>query len=333
MRSLTKKKIFWPIIALMMVFAVNLILTPSFFMIEIKNGHLFGNVIDILHRGAPLIIISLGMTIVIATEGIDISVGSVVAIAGAMAAYLLIKGVNPFVIIIVVILTGAILGTWNGYLVSFIKIQPMVATLILMTVGRGIAQLITGGQILELDSKIFDFIGSGYILGIPFSVIMAILVTGALSLILRRTALGIFIESVGGNRESSEYAGVKSKQIVLLAYIICGIVTAIAAMIICSEIKAADANNAGLWMELDAILAVVIGGTSMNGGRFYIGGTIIGALFIQSLTTTIYSLGVPPEIILVVKSIVVIVVSLLQSEKFRDIIKARFSNAKQEVEI
>jgi simple sugar transport system permease protein len=326
--KLTSSKIFWPSIALLTVLIFNLIIHPGFFNIEIKEGHLFGSLIDIINRGSPLIIAAIGMTLVIATGGIDISVGSIVAISGAISAFYITKGSPLGLVIAAAIFLAIISGAWNGFLVSVLGVQPMVATLILYIVGRGIAQLITNGQILTFNNKSFHFIGGGYLLGFPFAVFIALAVVAIIKFIKTKTAMGLFIESIGSNAAASSYTGINAKKYTFIVYIICGICAGIAGLIICSNIKSADANNAGLWMELDAILATVIGGTSMNGGRFYIGGTVVGALFIQSLTTTIYSMGVPPEIILLVKAVVVIVVCLMQSEEFRKLTSGAFNKRK-----
>lgn len=312
-----KHKIIWPLVALVVIFLFNLIFTPEFFRLEIKNGHLFGSLIDILNRATPLIIMAIGMTLVIATAGIDISVGAVTAISGAVACRFIQGGYSVFIAILFALLCGAICGLWNGTLVAKLGIQPMVGTLILMTIGRGIAQLITNAQIITVNNKAYGFIGSGFLFGLPFSVYIAATVILFTVLIMRKTSLGLFLESVGANRESSRFAGIKSSNIILSAYLVCGLLAGLSGILISSNVTAADANNAGLWMEIDAILATVIGGTMMTGGRAYIGGTVLGALFIQSLTTTIYALGVPPEVILVIKAIVVIIVSLLQSSTFR----------------
>ncbi|UJF31332.1 ABC transporter permease [Paenibacillus hexagrammi] len=326
LHRIKRSKMFWPSVGLALILLFNLFFTPGFFNIRIQSGHLFGSLIDILNRGTPLIIISLGMTLVIAKEGIDISVGSVLAIAASVSAFLLQKQV-PFVLALVAgLLCGALCGYWNGLLIAKMKIQPMIATLILLTVGRGIAQLITGGQIITISDKAYRYVGGGYLLGIPFAVIIAMIVFLLLYFLMRRTAFGLFLEAVGANRISSEFAGVHASRVMLSVYIISGLCAAIAGIIISSNITGADANNAGLWIELDAILAVVIGGTSMRGGRFYLGGTILGALFIQTLTTTIYTLGVPPQIVMFVKAIVVIVVCLLQSDIFRNIVAASFGS-------
>ncbi|MFP5111548.1 ABC transporter permease [Bacillaceae bacterium C204] len=318
--SFIQAKIFWPLIALLFLLLINFILIPGFFQIEIKNGHLFGSLIDILNRVIPLLVIAIGMTLVIAKEGIDISVGSVLAITAAAAAALLESTSVPLALIFAIVI-GLICGLWNGLLIAYFEIQPMIATLILMTVGRGIAQLITGGQILTINNEAYGYIGKGFLLGLPFAIYIGLAVFGIILFLKKKTALGLFLESIGANMASSKFAGVQPKKIILIVYMISGICAAIAGILVSSNVSSADANNAGLWIELDAILAVVIGGTSMRGGRFYLGGTIIGALFIQTLSTTIYSMGIRPEITMVIKAIVVISVCLLQSEEFRKLIK------------
>ena len=316
------EKIFWPATSLIVLLLFNFIMTPEFLSVTMKDGHLFGNTIDILNRAAPLILISIGMTLVIATQGIDISVGSIIAISAALSATVIVAGGSVPLAILTGIVSGILCGVWNGVLVSYIGVQPMVGTLILYIVGRGIAQLITGGQILTFTNKDFIFIGTGYIL-LPVAIFIALIVAFIMYLLIRRTALGLFIESIGVNSNSSKFAGIQSKKVVFSLYVICGMLAGIAGIILCSNIKSADANNVGLWLELDAILATVIGGTSMAGGRFYISGTVVGALFIQTLTTTIYSLGVAPEITLVVKAIVVIVVCIIQSPEFRKMLNIK----------
>lgn len=293
---------------------------PGFFQIEVKNGHLFGSLIDILNRVIPLLVIAIGMTLVIAKEGIDISVGSVLAISAAAAAALLESTSVPTALVSAIVI-GLICGLCNGILIAYFEIQPMIATLILLTVGRGIAQLITGGQILTINNEAYGYVGKGFLFGLPFAIYIGLAVIGIILILKKKTALGLFLESIGSNRASSKFAGVQPRKIILIVYMISGICAAIAGILVSSNVSSADANNAGLWIELDAILAVVIGGTSMRGGRFYLGGTVIGALFIQTLSTTIYSMGIRPEITMVVKAIVVISVCLLQSEEFRKLVK------------
>ncbi len=311
--------LFWPLVALALVMGFNLLFTPNFFRLEIKDGHLFGSLVDVLNRGAPLMLMAIGLTAVIATAGVDLSVGAVAAICAAVATRLVgnVTDVTatPLLVVILVTLGVAVLcGLWNGLLVSRANIQPMVATLVLMVAGRGIAQLITDGQIITVYYPPFFYFGAGYLLGLPFTLFIVAAIFLFAWLMTRRTAIGLFVESVGTNASSSFFSGVNEKNVKLVAYIFCSFCAGIAGIIISSNVKSADANNVGLYMELDAILAVVIGGTLMSGGRFSLAGSVLGALLIQSVTTTIYAFGVPPEVVLVVKSLVVLFVVLLYSE-------------------
>jgi simple sugar transport system permease protein len=313
---MTRHRLFWPAAALVALLLGNLLVSPRFFAIEIRDGHLYGNLIDILRNGAPLILIAVGMTLVVATRGIDLSVGAVVAVSGAVACVEL-GGANVVVSVVLALGLCLVLGAWNGWLVAGLKIQPIVATLILMVAGRGLAQLITGGQIVTVSSGPFLFIAGGYLLTLPLSFLIAIAVYALTSLVVRRTALGLLLESVGGNPEASRLSGLRSGRLIWLCYVFSALCAGIAGLIISSNVTGADGNNAGLWMELDAILAVVIGGTQLTGGRFSLGGTVIGALLIQTLTTTVYALGIPSQETLLFKAVVVTAVCLVQSPAFR----------------
>ena len=325
-----KHHLFWPLAVLGALLLFNLIYSPDFFSIQMKEGHLYGSLIDILNFGSPLIIVAIGMTLVIATSGIDLSVGSIVAISGAIACLFISNGgeKSPFGLMLVAVVLALdlalVLGLWNGFLVAGVGMQPIIATLILMVAGRGIAQLITSGQIITISNTPYKYIGAGSLATLPFSIFIVTAVFLAASLFTRRTALGLFIESVGCKPIASRLAGIRSKTVLLAVYMFCGLCAGIAGLILSSNVSSADGNNAGLWYELDAILAVVIGGTSLNGGRFYLAGTLVGALIIQTLTTTIYMIGVPPEITLVVKALVVLIVCLIQSETFRQTLVARW---------
>lgn len=317
-----KSKLFWPVLVLVLILLFNLFFDQSFFMIEVRNGHLAGSLIDILNRGAPLMIIAIGMTLVIATGGIDLGVGSVLAMSGAIAAMTVSNAMDGslmplFTAIGVALGLSLFTGVWNGMLVSRVGVQPIVATLILMVAGRGIAQLITGGQIETIYYRPYSFIGGGYLFMLPFSLFIVAAILAITLYLTRKTAIGLFIESVGANLNASRLSGINSKNVILMVYMFSGLCAGISGLILSSNVASADGNNAGLWFELDAILAVVIGGTSLVGGRFFLMGTVVGALIIQSLTTTIYSIGVPAETNLVVKSIVVLIVCLLQSPEFR----------------
>jgi galactofuranose transport system permease protein len=312
-RAIIKHRLFWPVVVLVVLLAT----TPGIYRVGIRGGHLYGSIIDILLYGSPLLLVALGMTLVIATGGIDLSVGAVIAIAGAVACTMIADGTSFVVSVLTALVIAIVLGLWNGTLVALLGIQPIVATLILMVAGRGIAQLITSGQTVTIHSPAYKFI-SGFWLGLPFSIMIAAVVIAAAAVVTRGTALGLLIESVGGNAEASRLVGIRSRQLKIMAYAACGLCAGIAGLMISSNISAADSNAAGLYIELDAILAVVIGGTSLLGGRFSLTGTVIGALIIQTLTTTIYTFGVPPQTTLVVKALVVIVVCLLQAPRWRE---------------
>lgn len=332
------QKLLWPLVALGVILLYNVIFTPGFIHMEVKDGRLFGSLVDIVNRGAPVMILAIGMTLVYATGGIDLSVGAVMAIAGALAATIIrpdyVKGILEYrtlqpvwVVIAVPLLISALAGLWNGVLVANVGIQPIIATLILMVAGRGIAQLITQGRIVVFIHKPFQFMGSGVLFGLPFPISIVIFMTFFTYLITRKTALGLFIEAIGANPTASRYMGVRERLIKVAVYIFSGICAGIAGLIVCADIRAADANNAGLFLELDAIAAVIIGGT-VWGGRFTLAGSIIGTLIIQGLTTTILTKGIAPEVTLVFKAVVIICVALIQSEEFRSSLTRRFPGVK-----
>ncbi len=320
----TWSKLQWPLAALALVLLFNLVFTPGFFRLEVKDGRLYGSLVDVLNRGTPVALAALGMTLVIATGGVDLSVGAVMAITGSVAALLITKAGMPVPIVIAGSLAVACLaGLWNGLLVGFFRISPIVATLILMVSGRGVAQLLNGGQIITFDSRSFEFIGRGTLFGLPFTILLTLLVLSVLGLLKLRTALGLFIEATGDNETASRYSGINTRLVKLLVYGVCALCAGLAGLIAATDIKASDANNAGLWLELDAILATVIGGTALQGGRFYLVGSLSGAILIQTLTTTILTRGVPVEFTLIVKAAVIVMVCLLQSEELRRLIYRR----------
>jgi simple sugar transport system permease protein len=295
------------------VLLVNWFLFPGFFSVTWQDGRLFGSLIDVLNRGAPVAILAIGMTMVIATKGVDLSVGAVMAISGATAATLVTSGIPAPVAVLAALATGLLCGFWNGILVTVLEIQPIIATLVLMVAGRGLAQLITEGYIVTFSDPLLIFIGTGSFLGFPMPVIIAAVLMIAATLIVRRTALGLLIEAVGVNRSAARFAGLSANALLLIVYTFAGFCAAISGLIVAGDIRGADANNAGLWLELDAILAVVIGGTSLMGGRFSIPMAVLGAMIIQAMNTGILISGFSPEFNLVVKSAVIIVILILQS--------------------
>ena len=323
LRAALRAPLLRPVAALLALLLLNLLLNPGFFALRVDDGHLYGSVIDVLKNGAPTALIALGMTLVVATRGIDLSVGATVAIAGSVACSWIAASPDPTSAgaavggALVALGLALALGAWNGLLVSVFGIQPIIATLVLMTAGRGIAQLITDGQIITVDNPLFGELGGGYLLGLPVAVVLTAVVFAVVALVVRRTALGMLLEAVGINPAASRLAGVRARGIVWGGYVFTALCAGVAGLLISSNVTAADANNAGLWIELDAILAVVVGGTLLSGGRFSISGTLVGALILQTLTTTVYTMGIPPEVTLVFKAGVIIVVCLAQSPKIR----------------
>ncbi|MBO1752085.1 ABC transporter permease [Actinotalea sp. BY-33] len=323
MTQIWKHRLFWPLAALITLIVVNSVARPRFLTITVRDGQLYGALIDILRNSAPLMLVALGMTIVIATRGIDLSVGAIMAVSGAVALTVIDGSNDPgnlgtvLVAVVVAVLVALVLGAWNGFLVAVLGIQPIIATLVLMLAGRGVALLITGGFITTVNSAPFSYIASGYLTVLPFAFFISVAAIAALALVERRTALGVLTEAVGINPEASRLAGVRSRGIVWGAYILSGVLAGVAGVIYASNIKAADANAAGLFIELYAILAVVLGGTSLAGGKFSIAGTVVGVLIIQTLGSTILFLGVPSAQSPVFFAVVVVVVVVVQSPRVR----------------
>ena len=326
-KAITQHRLFLPIVCLLVVLLVNVIKTPNFFAVSIKNGVLYGYLVDVVNRASELVIVAIGMTLVTAASGgQDISVGAVMAVAAAVCCQILSGGqvstnelMNSMALaIIAAIIVAAICGAFNGFLVANLGIQPMVATLILFTAGRGIAQLITKGQITYVRVGSFKVMG-GYIgkCPVPTPIFFAIAAIIIVNLVLKKTALGLYIESVGINGSASRLVGLNSTMIKFLTYVICGILSGIAGIVASSRIYSADANNIGLNLEMDAILAVALGGNVLSGGKFSIMGSVIGAYTIQALTTTLYAMNVKADQLPVYKAIVVVIIVTLQSDVFK----------------
>jgi len=299
------------LLALVAVLLINWLLFPNFFRITWQDGRLFGSVIDVLNRGAPVAILAIGMTGVIATKGVDLSVGAIMAVCGAVAATMVVAGYPTPVAVIAALGVGLTCGLWNGFLVAVLDIQPIVATLVLMVAGRGIAQLITEGYIVTLNDPALIFIGTGSFLGFPMAAVITLLLMMVVTLLVRRTAIGLFIQAIGVNRAAASLAGIHSRMLLMLVYALSGFCAAIAGIIVAADIRGADANNSGLWLELDAILAVVIGGTSMKGGEGSIIGTLIGILIIGVISNGLNLLGVAQGPQKMVKGLIIVVAVII----------------------
>lgn len=344
-KKITSARLFLPIVCLVAVLLLNVIKTPDFFNVSIQNGVLYGYIIDVINRASELVILAVGMTLVTAASGgQDISVGAIMAVAAAVCCQVLSGGevsvteyASPLILAVVAaLLASALCGAFNGFLVAKLNIQPMVATLILYTAGRGIAQLITNGQITYIRVDSYKMAG-GYIgkCPIPTPVFFAVIAVVLVAVILKKTALGLYIESVGINGKAARLVGLNSTMIKFLTYVICGVLAGIAGIVASSRIYSADANNIGLNLEMDAILAVALGGNFLGGGKFSLVGSVIGAYTIQALTTTLYAMNVKADQLPVYKAIVVIIIVTLQSEVFKKYIanfKAKRNAGKPVVE-
>ena len=325
MQRMMSRPLFWPLTALLLLLVVSGLFNPGFLSLQWRDGHLYGNLIDIANRAAPLALVSMGMTLVIAVRGLDISVGAVMAIAAAVAAWTITRlgagngsGLLPLCAAFGAALGVATLcGLWNGLLVSKLGMQPIVATLILMVAGRGLAQLVSDGQILTIYYAPYAYLGKGFLFGLPFALFVVAIIFLGLQLLLNRTALGLFVRAIGENPRAAHMAGVRASTITPALYVFCGFSAGLAGLLVSSNVSSADANNAGQLFELDAILAVALGGGALAGGRFSLAGSLLGALIIQALATTIYSSGIAPQVTLVVKAVLVIAVLLLQAPRFR----------------
>ena len=329
LKKLVSKPLFLPIFCMILVMAVNIIydvangnFALNFFTISVRNGILYARLIDVLNRGSEIAILAIGMTLVVScSAGTDISVGSVMSL-GASFCCMLLAGfgvastshynVPLFVGVIAGILLAGVCGAFNGALVSFLNVQPMVATLILYSAARAIGLLFCNNLIVYVRVDSFGIFG-GNIGIIPTPIIIAVACILIATILLKKTALGLYVQSVGINRKASRIAGVKSEKIIFICYVICGLCAGIAGIIASSRITSADSNNIGLNFELDAILAVALGGNSLGGGKFRLAGSIIGAYTIQAITTTLYALGVSTEQAPVYKAIIVIIIVAIQA--------------------
>lgn len=311
------------ILLLALVLLFNLAMTPGFFELQVRDGRLYGSLVDIFNRGAPVAILAAGMTFVIATGGVDLSVGAVMAIAGAVVTGLIVQpagfalsGFGAMAIpaaAAVALALAVAFGSLNGVLVGFFRLQPIVATLLLMVAGRGVAQLLTNGQIITVSNPAFATLAGGATLGLPNPIWIAVLVFVLFGLLARGTAFGLFVEATGDNASAARLVGIDERTLKLTVYALSGLCAGLAGLIAASDIRAADANNAGLYLELDAILAVALGGTAMTGGRFNLAGTLAGAMLMQTVTTTVFTRGVATEWTLVLKALIVVLVCVLQS--------------------
>lgn len=302
------------VIALVALLLVALVATPNFLSLRTLNVN--------LTQVAGIVIVALGMTLVAATGGIDLSVGSLMAIAGALAPMLFLGQFVPLpapwvgvalALTVPVLATGA-LGWFNGWLVTRYRIQPIVATLVLLIAGRGIAQVVTNGNLQAFRNPAFQVIGLGRLLGLPVQVWLTAALVLLFAWVMRRTLFGRQVLAVGGNERAARLAGVPVARVKRRVYVISGLCAGVAGLVVIAINSASDANLVGLGMELDAIAAVAVGGTALSGGRARIGGTLVGALVIQMVRYILLALGVPDAAALVAKAGLIIGAVWLQRQ-------------------
>lgn len=300
--------------ALLLLLLFNFIFTPNFASFQTLNVN--------LTQVAPIVIVAVGMTLVIATGGIDLSVGSLMAIAGALAPMIFLDKLFPVgnvyvavaLSIFVAVAATTLFGAFNGWLIGRFSIQPIVATLVLFIAGRGIAQVTTNGNLQPFKLPEFQFIGLGRVFGIPVQVIIMVLLAIAAAWVLRRTVFGRQLLAIGGNEKAAILAGIPVRRAKTLVYAISGALAGIAGLIVIAINSASDANLVGLGMELDAIAAVAVGGTLLVGGQASIAGTFMGAIIIQLVRYTLLANGVPDAAALVVKAGIIVLAVWLQQQ-------------------
>lgn len=330
-KSLFSSRLTFSLVVLLIVLVQNIITTPTFFNISITNGLLSGYIPNILDEASELVIVTLGMTLVIAaTGGVDISVGAIMAIAASFCG-LLLNGAeyrtdvfhNPYLLAVFVgLLGGALCGAFNGFMVSFLKMQPMIATLILFTAGRSIAKQITHGQTIYIMNPAYKYLGV-QIPGVPVrtTILISIVMVIVVVLFTKLTSLGLYVQSVGINGSSSRLVGLNSRIIQFMAFVICGILAGVAGLVGSSSIGSVNSGELGLSIEMDAILAVALGGNMLGGGKFSIAGSVIGAYTIQAITTTLYAMSVRADQLNVFKAFIIIVIIVASSDVFKEKIK------------
>lgn len=297
-----------PLLGLFLIVIVITILNPSFMTTD--------NILNILRQVSISALIAFGMTFVILTGGIDLSVGSTLALTGAVAATMLASGMDPVLTIFAALLLGAILGAVNGVIIAKGKVAPFIATLATMTIYRGLTLVYTDGRpVSNLGNEItFQMLGKGYFFGIPVPVCTMILAFIALYVIMHKTTFGRRVYAVGGNEAASKLSGINVDRVKIAVYSLTGMLAALSALILTSRLNSAQ-PTAGTSYELDAIAAVVLGGTSLTGGKGWIFGTLVGALIIGVLNNGLNLIGVSSFFQQVVKGIVILIAVLIDRKK------------------
>ena len=330
-QKVTRVPYFWGLVGVVLLVVINIVKDPGYLSISYSDttGGFVGNFVDILRATAPILMIAIGMCLVIATGGIDLSVGSAMVIAGAVSMQFLSGQSAPssagavFAAVALSIVIASVLGVANGFLIAVVGLQPFIATLVMMLAGRGIAKVITSGQNTSATSDPFKTIATGYVFGLPVIVLIAAAIAAGVAFLVRKSALGLMIEAVGIDAEAARLAGVNRRAILFAVYILSAALGGVAGLMVSSSVMTVDVSRTGYQAELDAILAVVIGGTSLAGGKFSLWGAAVGALLIATLDKTVVFLGVPASATPAFKAIVIVVLVLLQSRRVRSYFQRR----------
>ena len=300
--------------ALLLIILYDILFRPYFLQVQ--------SLYNDLQEVAPIAIIATGMTLVIATGGIDLSVGSLMAFAGALAPIIFLSPLlsnvpllgNTLALIIPLIVTG-LLGLFNGFLITRFRIQPIIATLVLFIAGRGMALVLSNDKLQDFNNPGFQFIGQGRVLGIPFQVILMLIIMAVFALIMRITTFGRYVLATGGNEAAARLAGIPVNRVKLAVYTISALLAALAGFIIISINSSSDATRVGLNGELDAIAAVAVGGTPLTGGRAAVVGTLIGALIIYLIGATLVSQNVSFGVAQVIKAAIILLAVYFQRQR------------------
>jgi ribose/xylose/arabinose/galactoside ABC-type transport system permease subunit len=289
-------------LAIAVLLAVNLVFTPNF--ATVTNLRLQ------LVQVAPVAIVAIGMALVIATEGIDLSVGSTMAIAAALLPLYL--GYGVWVAIAIALTAGLLVGLVNGSLIAFAGMQPIIATLGLLVAGRGLALVFAEGRLTEIFDPTLDTLGNASLAGVPISVLLALALTAAAGVAVHRTAFGRRLLATGGNRAAATLAGLPVKRTLVTVYVLSGLLAATAGVLTTARQGASDPSFAGLLIELSAITAVVVGGTPLSGGRIRILGTLMGALLMQLITATVIQQNLPDSTARMIQASIIVAAVYLQ---------------------
>ena len=339
-RDIIRNPLIFSIVILLLVISSNISKQGlNFFRITITNGLFTGYIPDIMDQASKLVIVTLGMTLVTAVAGgQDISVGSMMAISAAFCG-LLLNGPeyrtevfqNPYALALVAgLIGGALCGAFNGFLVAILKIQPMIASLILFTCGRSIAKLITYSQTIYVMNPVYKYLGV-QIPGVPVrtTIIISIAMVIIVSLAVKLTSMGLHIESIGINGSASRLVGINSTLIKFMTFVIFGVLAGVSGLMVSSNLGSVNADEIGKYIEMDAILAVALGGTLLGGGKFSIAGSVIGAYTIQAITTTLYAMRVDAPSLYFYKALIIIVIIVVSSDVFKAYFRKPFKNFRQ----